>query len=88
MTYDYSSVQRPGPNSPLTWARLCVELLVPKKEDPRRSQILLGINFYGYNYTPGGGRAILATEYLKILESFKGKIQWDDNSKEHFFEPK
>jgi len=88
MTYDYSSIQRPGPNSPLNWARQCVELLVPKKNDPKRSQILLGINFYGYNYTPDGGRAIIASEYLDILKSFKGKIHWDNSSKEHFFESK
>jgi len=88
MTYDYSSIQRPGPNSPLDWARQCVELLVPKEDDPRRSQILLGINFYGYKYTPEGGTAILASEYLDTLKPFKGKIHWDDNSKEHFFEPK
>ncbi|XP_077262526.1 chitinase domain-containing protein 1 isoform X1 [Temnothorax americanus] len=88
MTYDYSSIQKPGPNSPLDWARQCIELLAPEKDDSRRSQILLGINFYGYNYTPEGGRAILASEYLDILKSFKGKIHWDDSSKEHFFEPK
>ncbi|XP_011705508.1 PREDICTED: chitinase domain-containing protein 1, partial [Wasmannia auropunctata] len=88
MTYDYSSIQRPGPNSPLEWARQCVELLAPEKNDPRRSQILLGINFYGYNYTPEGGKAILASEYLDILKLFKGKIRWDNSSKEHFFEPR
>jgi len=88
MTYDYSSIQKPGPNSPLDWARQCVETLVPKKNDLRRSQILLGINFYGYNYTPEGGRAIFGSEYLDILKSFKGKIRWDETSKEHFFESK
>ncbi|XP_018052328.1 PREDICTED: chitinase domain-containing protein 1 [Atta colombica] len=88
MTYDYSNIQRPGPNSPFDWTRQCVELLAPEKNNHRRSQILLGINFYGYNYTPEGGRAILASEYLNILKSFKGKIQWDNSSKEHFFEPK
>lgn len=87
MTYDYSSIQRPGPNSPVDWARECVKLLVPE-EGPKRAKILLGLNFYGYNYTPGGGKAILGSDYLKILEFSKGKIQWDDNSKEHFFEAK
>ncbi|XP_076648894.1 chitinase domain-containing protein 1 [Halictus rubicundus] len=87
MTYDYSSVQRPGPNSPIDWARECVELLVPEK-GPKRAQILLGLNFYGYNYTPEGGGAILGSDYLRLLESSKVKIQWDDNSKEHFFEAK
>ncbi|CAK9799351.1 Chitinase domain-containing protein 1 [Anthophora quadrimaculata] len=87
MTYDYSNVQRPGPNSPIDWVRECIELLVPE-EGPKRSQILLGLNFYGYNYTPQGGGAILGSDYLKILESYKGRIQWDDDSKEHFFEAK
>lgn len=87
MTYDYSTIQRPGPNSPVDWVRECVKLLVPE-DGPKRAQILLGLNFYGYNYTPEGGRAILGSDYLKILESFKGKIQWDDISKEHYFEAK
>lgn len=87
MTYDYSSIQRPGPNSPIGWAKECVELLVPEP-GPKRAQILLGLNFYGYNYTPEGGGAILGSDYLRILESFKGKIQWDDDSKEHYFEAK
>ncbi|XP_017881103.1 chitinase domain-containing protein 1 [Ceratina calcarata] len=87
MTYDYSSIQHPGPNSPLHWARECVELLVPEP-GPKRSQILLGLNFYGYNYTPQGGGAILGSDYLRILESIKKKIQWDENNKEHYFEAK
>ncbi|XP_066588096.1 chitinase domain-containing protein 1 [Prorops nasuta] len=86
MTYDYSNVQRPGPNSPIHWARQCVEYLVPSRDDPRLSKIFLGLNFYGYNYTPDGGGPIVGHEYLKLLELFKGKIQWDDKSKEHFFE--
>ena len=88
MTYDFSSVQRPGPNSPLSWSRKCVKALVPEKNDPRRAQILMGLNFYGNNYTPEGGGAILGSQYLELLESFKGKLKWDDQSKEHFFELK
>ncbi|XP_008553138.1 chitinase domain-containing protein 1 isoform X1 [Microplitis demolitor] len=86
MTYDFSSVQRPGPNSPFEWARDCVEKLVPDDDDPKRSQILMGLNFYGNNYTPDGGGAILGSQYIKILDSYKGKIQWDEQSKEHLFE--
>ncbi|XP_011303310.1 chitinase domain-containing protein 1 [Fopius arisanus] len=88
MTYDFSNFQRPGPNAPLEWVRECVEKLVPDDDDPRRSQILMGLNFYGNNYAPEGGAPILGSQYLKILESYKGKIQWDDRSKEHFFESK
>ncbi|KAF7993622.1 hypothetical protein HCN44_010217 [Aphidius gifuensis] len=88
MTYDYSSVQRPGPNSPLDWARKCIEKLVPNDDDPRRQQILMGLNFYGYNYSLEGGGAILGSQYLELVESHKGKIKWDDGSKEHYFEVK
>jgi len=45
MTYDYSSLQRPGPNAPLPWVRECVESLDPKSRV--RGKILLGLNFYG-----------------------------------------
>lgn len=53
MTYDYSSTARPGPNSPLNWVRKCIEVLDPHKY--HRSQILLGLNFYGYDFTSEGG---------------------------------
>ena len=49
MTYDYSSVGRPGPNSPLEWAEECVVKLDP--DSRYRSKILLGLNMYGYSYT-------------------------------------
>ncbi|XP_014214232.1 chitinase domain-containing protein 1 [Copidosoma floridanum] len=86
MTYDFSNVQRPGPNAPTEWIKKCVQYLVPKEKDIRRSQILLGLNFYGYHYTAEGGGAVVGSQYLKILEDFKGKIRWDDKSEEHFFE--
>ncbi|XP_001606607.1 chitinase domain-containing protein 1 [Nasonia vitripennis] len=88
MTYDFSSVQRPGPNAPTEWIRKCIEYLVPDENDPKRAQILMGLNFYGYHYTHTGGGPIVGSQYVKLLEDFKGKIQWDDKSQEHFFELK
>ena len=61
MTYDYSSIQNPGPNSPIQWMRKCVELLDPKSY--HRAQILLGLNFYGYNYIGEGGNPIVSIIY-------------------------
>ncbi|XP_062831881.1 chitinase domain-containing protein 1 isoform X2 [Anolis carolinensis] len=49
MTYDYSAPQRPGPNSPLPWMRACVQMLDP--ESKWRNKILLGLNFYGMDYS-------------------------------------
>ena len=64
MTYDYSNPQRPGPNSPIHWAKQCVENLDPQRF--YRSQILLGLNFYGYDYTSEGGQPI-----VRLLSRFK-----------------
>ncbi|XP_014236293.1 chitinase domain-containing protein 1 [Trichogramma pretiosum] len=88
MTYDFSSVHRPGPNAPVDWIRNCIKALVPKTNDVRRAQILMGLNFYGYHYTPSGGGPIVGSQYLELLEKHKGKLQWDDESEEHFFEVK
>lgn len=33
----------------------------------------------------GGGGAILGGEYLSLLDKYKPSLQWEKNSKEHFF---
>ncbi|XP_046993629.1 chitinase domain-containing protein 1 [Schistocerca americana] len=88
MTYDYSSVRRPGPNSPLSWIRESVETLVPEADDPRRSLILLGLNFYGAAYTTTGGGPVINHEYISLLKQLRGKIKFDEVSGEHMFEVK
>ncbi|XP_069140401.1 chitinase domain-containing protein 1-like [Argopecten irradians] len=62
MTYDFSSQRKPGANSPITWVKDCIESLVPEEESSSRSKILLGLNFYGNDYTMvkgGNGGAIV-----------------------------
>ncbi|KAK2536640.1 hypothetical protein Q9233_003055 [Columba guinea] len=61
MTYDYSTPQRPGPNSPLPWVRACVQVLDP--DSKWRNKILLGLNFYGMDYSALGasGQPILGS---------------------------
>ncbi|XP_057409691.1 chitinase domain-containing protein 1 isoform X2 [Balaenoptera acutorostrata] len=49
MTYDYSTAQQAGPSAPLSWVRACVQVLDPKSK--WRSKILLGLNFYGMDYS-------------------------------------
>jgi chitinase domain-containing protein 1 len=88
MTYDFSNPQRPGPNSPLTWVRSCVEKLVPHPDDPRRSKILIGLNFYGNDYTPMGGGPIVNHQYISLLKQYHGRLQYDQSSAEHYFELK
>lgn len=62
MTYDYSNVQRPGPNSPIKWIRECVKTLVPKATSPIRAKLLMGLNMYGYDFSPMGGGPIIGNE--------------------------
>lgn len=86
MTYDYSSPQRPGPNSPINWVQNCVETLVPDRKANVASKILLGLNFYGNDYTVSGGGPIVGPEFIKLLKNYKGKLKLDNDSRENFFE--
>ena len=87
MTYDYSSPQRPGPNSPIKWIQNCVQALDP--QEFYRSQILLGLNFYGYDYTSEGGQPIVGHEFIKMLQEASNlKFKWDPDTQEHFVEAK
>ena len=44
----------PGPVAPLHWIKECVLSLVPDDQSPNRKKILVGLNFYGYDYTSSG----------------------------------
>ncbi|KAK9720641.1 Glycosyl hydrolases family 18 [Popillia japonica] len=86
MTYDFSNIHRPGPNAPIMWIEDCVKLLAPDEE--KRDKLFTGLNFYGYDFTPSGGSAIVGHDYIRLLKSYKGKLDKDEKSVEHFFEIK
>lgn len=88
MTYDFSDPGRPGPNSPLEWIRACVEMLVPNPASPNRRKILLGLNFYGNDYSQGSGGPIVGNQYIEILTKHKPKLQWDAATSEHLLKYK
>lgn len=83
MTYDFSDPGRPGPNSPLEWIKACVETLVPDPSSSNRQKILLGLNFYGNDYSQGSGGPIIGNQYIELLSKHKPKLQWDSATSEH-----
>ncbi|XP_063700605.1 chitinase domain-containing protein 1 [Culicoides brevitarsis] len=91
MTYDYSSYQRPGPNAPLDWVRAAVEFVCPDTAAnfmEKRRKILMGLNFYGQDFTPEGGKPIIGHEYIEMLKNVKGRLRFDDRDIENYFEIK
>uniref|UniRef100_A0A182STW2 Chitinase domain-containing protein 1 n=1 Tax=Anopheles maculatus TaxID=74869 RepID=A0A182STW2_9DIPT len=91
MTYDYSSVQRPGANAPLYWVRNAIQHICPDGTEgmrEKRAKILVGLNMYGSDFTPNGGQPIVAHEYLTLLKHLKGHLTYDEHDVENFFEVK
>lgn len=91
MTYDYSSIQRPGACAPLYWVKNAVQHICPDSAEDvkeKRAKILLGLNLYGSDYTPNGGQPIVTHEYLALLKHLKGHLTYDDHDVENFFEVK
>lgn len=89
MTYDYSSFQRPGANAPIAWVRNAVEYLIPTSTnqlEEKRKKILLGLNFYGNDFTPEGGKPIVGHQYLELLQNVKGRLRYDDSDVENYIE--
>lgn len=94
MTYDFSGPNNPGPNAPLEWIRFILQLLLGSTGSNAQRlapKIFLGINFYGNDFVlsggsgGGGGGAIIGRDYLSLLEKHRPLLQWEKNSREHFF---
>ncbi|XP_060014127.1 chitinase domain-containing protein 1 isoform X1 [Lagenorhynchus albirostris] len=88
MTYDYSTAQQAGPSAPLSWVRACVQVLDPKSK--WRSKILLGLNFYGMDYSASKDtrEPVIGARYIQTLKDHRPQMVWDSQAAEHFFEYK
>ena len=87
MTYDYSSHGgQAGPNAPLQWVRESVKALSPDSNEQRK-KVFVGLNFYGMDYSPSGGSAVIGSRYIELLTKHKsdGKFTWEKEIGEHAF---
>lgn len=68
----------------------CVERLAPEPDDPHRAKILVGLNFYGQDFTPNGGGPILGNQLINLLKKAKpsDKMKHDTQADENFIEIK
>jgi len=85
MTYDYSTVESPGPVAPLSWVTQVAQNLSPSPDNAHK--LMLGINFYGFDYIPREktGNAIVGETYVQTLQKYTPKLTWESNLAEHSF---
>lgn len=91
MTYDFSSIDRPGPNAPKYWVRQAVRHICPDgvpNVAQKRQKILIGLNMYGNDFTTEGGGSIVGRQYLEFVRGLQARLQWDEKDEENYFEVK
>lgn len=87
MTYDYSSPQMPGPNAPFAWIEETITSIT--SNHTRRPKLLMGLNFYGNDYTSDDGAPIVAHEYIDRLKRIPEKsLIYNTEVAEHYLEYK
>lgn len=83
MVYDYHwSGGAPGPISPLDWLRNVLNYatsVIPKEK------IVVGIPFYGYDWSGGKGSGITFTETINLAISTNARVYLDKDSGEYYF---
>jgi len=83
LTYDYSITNKPGPYAPVNWIKHCVETIDPGSV--ARRKILLGLNFYGFDYIAHKGTHIIGQTFVKMLKEATGvKFNWHKLAEESF----
>ncbi|KAG4396713.1 hypothetical protein GLYMA_19G255000v4 [Glycine max] len=63
MTYDFSNPHNPGPNAPMKWIQIVLQLLLGTSANRTQSlapKILLGIDFYGNDFSLSRGNSFVS----------------------------
>ncbi|XP_055346778.1 chitinase domain-containing protein 1-like [Paramacrobiotus metropolitanus] len=87
MTYDHPlTYSNAGPIAPLQWMVDSMESIATDKEKSKRKKLLLGLNHYGYDFTPkAGANAIVGTTFLEHLQKYQPTLEWDAVGREHVY---
>ncbi|KAG4396709.1 hypothetical protein GLYMA_19G255000v4 [Glycine max] len=87
MTYDFSNPHNPGPNAPMKWIQIVLQLLLGTSANRTQSlapKILLGIDFYGNDFSLS--RVADTHTHTQVLDLLKwcltdqgGDGEWERN---------
>ena len=57
----------------------------PSKKPEELKKILVGLNFYGYDYrVSGGGSAVVSHQFKQLLETHHPNLLWSDKNMEPY----
>lgn len=74
MTYDFSNPHNPGPNAPLKWIQIVLQMLLGTSGNRAQSlapKILLGINFYGNDFALSRGKSFINYLHIHVWLDFE-----------------
>uniref|UniRef100_A0A1I7XUK1 Chitinase domain-containing protein 1 n=1 Tax=Heterorhabditis bacteriophora TaxID=37862 RepID=A0A1I7XUK1_HETBA len=81
MTYDYSS-QSPAGIAPYTWVEQSISTILSGSSH-LADKLLLGVNYYGYEYSHGRVEPVIFDRFLSVLKETNTELEWDTVAKEH-----
>ncbi|KAG4396711.1 hypothetical protein GLYMA_19G255000v4 [Glycine max] len=79
MTYDFSNPHNPGPNAPMKWIQIVLQLLLGTSANRTQSlapKILLGIDFYGNDFSLSRVADTHTHTQMQVVELLLGEITW------------
>jgi spore germination protein YaaH len=86
LTTAYVFRSRTGSGSaPLHWITQSLLSVIPPTQRGKENKIMIGLNFFGVQFSTRGSNPIIFREYLEILEKQQPAINWSEEFNEHIF---